>query len=378
MLVLVLLAVTLFLAYANGANDNFKGAATLYGNGLFTYKQALKFATVAQIAGSLASVLLAAALVKAFSGKGLVSDDIIASGPFLMAIALGAAATVMLATRLGFPISTTHALTGALAGCAFLANEGTLDAAKLGQSYFLPLLASPLLAVVTTMPLYAAGRIVADRARLTASSCVCVHAPDATGPRNQGAGLAAAQLSTAPSVVIGDVCRDCERPLSEGAAVGVTVQAAMNYAHMASAFALCFARGLNDTPKIVGILFAAKAFDANLSLLAVCAAMAVGGWLHSRRVADKMSLDITSMRDGDAFTANGVAAFYVIAASHLGLPVSTTHVTVSAISGVGLVTGRANLAVIRDILLAWVVTLPAGAAFGMASLLLFDVLGATF
>ena len=77
--VLLLLAVTMFLAYSNGANDNFKGISTLYGSGTLGYAQALKIATIGQIAGSAASVLLADNLVKAFSGKGLVPAEVSAS-----------------------------------------------------------------------------------------------------------------------------------------------------------------------------------------------------------------------------------------------------------------------------------------------------------
>ena len=67
---ILLLAVTAFLAYANGANDNFKGVSTLYGSGTLGYRPALTLATIGQIAGSAASVLLADTLVKAFAGKG--------------------------------------------------------------------------------------------------------------------------------------------------------------------------------------------------------------------------------------------------------------------------------------------------------------------
>lgn len=71
-LVLVLLC-GLFLAYANGANDNFKGVATLYGSGTTTYKKALVWATLTTAIGSLTAVFLAKSLIVAFSGKGLLA-----------------------------------------------------------------------------------------------------------------------------------------------------------------------------------------------------------------------------------------------------------------------------------------------------------------
>ena len=84
MLILALLAAGLFLAYANGANDNFKVVATVYGSGTLRYRQALWLATAAQLMGSLLSPFLAAVLVKAFSGKGLVPAELVANPQFIL------------------------------------------------------------------------------------------------------------------------------------------------------------------------------------------------------------------------------------------------------------------------------------------------------
>ena len=107
---IALCVATLFLAYSNGANDNFKGVATLFGSGTANYRRAIAWATITTLAGSLCSLLLAAALVRSFSGKGLVPDEIAGTTGFLLAVAIGAGLTVMLATLTGFPISTTHSL----------------------------------------------------------------------------------------------------------------------------------------------------------------------------------------------------------------------------------------------------------------------------
>ena len=71
-----------------------------------------------------------------------------ASAPFLLAVAIGAALTVILATRFGFPISTTHGLMGALSGAGLLAVGSGVNFAALGKGFVLPLLLSPLLAIV--------------------------------------------------------------------------------------------------------------------------------------------------------------------------------------------------------------------------------------
>src|SRR6185312_10024805 len=112
---------TCFLAYSNGANDNFKGVASLFGSGTCSYRTAISWATITTFAGSITSIFLAQTLLKKFSGKNIVPDQFAGSEYFVLAVAIGAGATVLLATLLGFPISTTHALTGAIIGCGLVA-----------------------------------------------------------------------------------------------------------------------------------------------------------------------------------------------------------------------------------------------------------------
>src|SRR5688500_13847943 len=109
---LVILIGVLLLAFSNGANDNFKGVSTLFGSGTTNYRRALIWATVTTLAGSLLALGVARGLVQTFTGKGLVADRVTSEPAFLTAVSLGAALTVLLATRLGLPVSTTHALTG--------------------------------------------------------------------------------------------------------------------------------------------------------------------------------------------------------------------------------------------------------------------------
>ena len=78
-----------------------------------------------------------------------------------------------------------------------------------------------------------------------------------------------------------------------------------------------------------------------------------------------MSKKIARMNDGQALTANAVTGFLVVVASRLGVPVSTTHVSVGAISGIGFVNGSATKGVIGGIFASWMLTLPIAAAIGM-------------
>ena len=160
MLIPFLFFAVCFLAFTNGANDNFKGVASLYGSRTCSYRLALGWATATTFAGSIAALFLAEALLRKFSGRGLVPDDLAASPLFVLAVGCGAGATVLLASRLGFPVSTTHALTGALLGAGLVATGGAgVHFAALGQGFLLPLLVSPLLAVVTGRPVDAARSV---------------------------------------------------------------------------------------------------------------------------------------------------------------------------------------------------------------------------
>jgi PiT family inorganic phosphate transporter len=362
----LLFLATLFVAYANGANDNFKGVATLFGSDTTTYRGAIALATVTTFAGALCSVYLAEALVHAFSGKGLVPAAVAASPDFLLAVAAGAGATVILATLLGLPVSTTHALTGGLAGAGLPAAGPLLNLAHLGSGFFLPLLLAPVLAVLLTIPVYRALHTLSGRLGIRRESCVCIGAQQFLPVRQLQYGTDL-QQHTLPAVAPAGVAitigtqKDCIESYG-GRLLGFSVRSLVNGLHYLSAGTVSFARGLNDTPKIVGLLLVVEALHIQSGMLAIAAAMALGGLLNARKVADTMSRKIARMNDGQALTANLVTGSLVILASRYGLPVSTTHVSVGAISGIGLANGSAARGVIGSILASWVLTLPIAAA----------------
>src|SRR5205823_10914725 len=123
-----------------------------------TYRQALAWATATNAAGSLLALYLAGSLVEAFKGKDLVPDVVTQQPAFLLAVSLGAALTVLLATWAGLPVSTTHALTGGLVGAGLLATAGDVGFSHLGTSFVLPLLCSPVLSLLLTVLLYSLFR----------------------------------------------------------------------------------------------------------------------------------------------------------------------------------------------------------------------------
>jgi PiT family inorganic phosphate transporter len=363
-LALVLLG-ALWLAWSNGANDNFKGVATLYGSGVLSYRGALFLATISTLAGALLSVWLAQSLAQTFSGNGLISGGGM-NDAMLAAAGIGAGATVLLATWLGMPTSTTHALTGALLGAAISANNDGVNWAVLVDKFAQPLLLSPLLAIALTLLLYSALHRLRERLDIGTTSCLCVGDP-AASPLLAGAATAELRAqSPALEVALGNT-RGCAARYG-GRFVGVDVGSAVNALHVLSASSVCFARAVNDTPKIAALLLAATALSGQVQtawiVVLVAMVMALGGLIQSRRVAETLSRGITALNHGQGLTANLVTTGLVLGASHLGLPVSTTHVSTGAIFGIGAVSGQRNWRIIAHILLTWIVTLPLGLALG--------------
>ncbi|WP_010584569.1 inorganic phosphate transporter [Schlesneria paludicola] len=305
MLTTLLFLAVCFVAFTNGANANFKGVASLYGSGTTSLRGALLWGTATTFAGSIAAAFLAEGMLKKFSGRGIVSDVLVQSPEFVCAVAIGAALTSFLATRFGFPVSTTHALVGALVGAGLAGSGSQVHLEALGKNFLYPLFFSPIVAALLGSVTYLFLRAV----RL---------APDHRTPL-------------------------------------------LDALHYLSAGAASFARGLNDTPKMVALLLVAPGFDLRWGFLAVAATIALGGLLDADRVAETLGKKVTSMNPGQGFAASLVTAGLVTTASFHSLPVSTTHVSVGSLLGMGATTRQAKWRKIGEILLAWVSTVPCGA-----------------
>lgn len=368
---IIIVLVVLFLAYANGANDNFKGVATLFGSRTTTFNKALAWATFTTLLGSLSALILAESLLKTFSGKGLVPDAVLINPAFASSVGLGAAITVFLATRLGFPISTTHALTGALVGAGLAVSPEGVAFSKLGTVFLAPLIVSPVVSLLLASVVYPLAKLVREKCDVKAKSCLCIGAevvgivPQGMSPQQ----AALTMIGTAPVLRLGESphCRE----IYCGKVFGIEARSVLDALHYLSAGLVGFARGLNDTPKIVAILLLGRAIDSQIAFVLVAISIAVGGLISSRKVAETMSNRITAMNAGQGFIANCVTALLVVFASRLGMPVSTTHVSCGALFGIGLITGQANKNMIVAILLAWVTTLPVAIlASGFSALIL--------
>ncbi|WP_103069577.1 inorganic phosphate transporter [Aquimarina sediminis] len=367
MILIILFIAACFLAYSNGANDNFKGVATLFGSGTTSYKKAINWATITTFSGSIAAIFLAEELVKNFSGKGLVPDELIQMPVFAISIALGAAFTVFIATKIGMPISTTHSLVGALFGAGIMAIGNEFNYAKLGKTFLMPLIVSPLMAAVLSLLLYIIFRYVRKKLNITKNSGIYID-------KKQDLETLAVSAHDMTSITATKTTTSVSHTAVEtynGKLLGINAQKILDSLHYLSAGIVSFARGLNDTPKIVGLLLIINTLDIKWGMIAVAITMALGGLINAKKVGVIMSKKITPMNSGQGFTANMITGLLVTTASIHGLPVSTTHVSVGSIFGIGSVTKKADPKMISKILLSWVLTLPTAA---IASGLLFKLL----
>jgi len=308
LLTIILVLAVGFVAYTNGANANFKGVASLYGSGTTTLRKALMWGTATTFLGSLAALFLAQGLLKKFSGRGIVSDALVESPEFVSAVGIGAAMTSFLATRFGFPVSTTHALVGALLGAGLAGSGSDVQFAALGKTFVYPLFFSPAIAIVLGIGFY----VILRTLRL---------APD-------------------------------NRTLT------------LDRIHYLSTGAASFARGLNDTPKMAALLLVAPGIDIRLGIVAVAIVIAMGGLFDAKNVAETLGKKVTDMNPGQGFAASLSTAVLVSTASFHSMPVSTTHVSVGSLLGIGIVTKQAKWRKVGEILLAWIITVPCGAIAG--------------
>lgn len=365
-ILILLLLSACFLAYSNGANDNFKGVATLFGSGTTNYKKAIVWASVTTFAGSVAAIFLANELVKNFSGKGLVPNELLLTPTFAIAIALGAAITVFIATKAGMPISTTHSLVGALFGAGIVAVGSDFNFAKLGKTFLMPLIVSPLMAAVASLLLYIIFRHFGKLLGITKNTGIYAEKVKtkvaAVGANNQ------MNMTSKETIAI-----TSEHPIEtyNGYFMGISSQKILDTHHFISAGIVSFARGLNDTPKIVGLLLIIGSLDIKYSMVIIAVVMTIGGLLNAKKVGINMGKKITPMNSGQGFTANIITGLLVTTASIHGLPVSTTHVSVGSIFGIGTVTGKADKKMITKIIGSWILTLPIAA---LASAIVYTIL----
>ncbi|MFI0942720.1 inorganic phosphate transporter [Streptomyces sp. NPDC021020] len=345
---ILVLVLVLALAAANGANDVPKGVATLAGAGVAKVRTAIGWGTITTAVGCLVSLHFASKMTALFS-KGIVSAD--PTPAFGAAVLIGTVAWVALATWRGLPVSTTHALTGALLGAGSLFASSAVQWSVLLKKVVEPLLLSVLIAWAISALLAVAARVALRR--LAAARPPAQQEPEPVpGPGGGGATTAT-------------VTRTATEPRTEEETQPTGKLGAVGVAHWLTSGLTSFARGMNDAPKIVAIgSFAlVSGMTPTRLLFAVTAVMAVGGLVVGSKVAGRLANDVIKMEHVEGFTANLTTAALVGLGAFQGLPMSTTHVSIGAISGTaGTDLSRIKKKTVRDFAIAWVVTPPFAAA----------------
>jgi phosphate/sulfate permease len=347
-----LLLLTAGLAAANGANDVSKGVATLAGAGVTRYRTAVLWGVVTTFAGSMLSLILAARITTLFA-KGIVAAT--PTDAFALAVLSGALAWIVVATQARLPVSTTHAIVGALIGAGLL-----LAPRAVQWDALLPRVVVPLLAGIAVS--YALAAIISRFTR-SAPECICVDVSAPMPVTVSPTGAATVMRSSTLPVIAVTMGTQAEcRVHGTGS---TRFRLAITAGHWVSSGATSFARGLNDTTKI----FAIGAFGlvpghlgAGQLLVVVALAMALGGLAAGIRVAKPLGENVVRMSHAEGFTANLTTAILVGLGANLGLPMSTTHVATGAIAGIaGTDVGRLKGDTLRAFVLAWTIT-PASAA----------------
>ncbi|MCJ8324004.1 MAG: inorganic phosphate transporter [Rhizobiales bacterium] len=306
----------ILLSFANGANDVSKSIATLTGAGVTSMSKAIHWGVVWTVLGALSGVFWGGAIVKNLSHSFYAAHTEMDVN-IAMAIAIAPIIWVFLSTYAKLPVSTTHSLVGAFIGTGLFAYgvDGIMWQ-KVGVKIVLPLLVSPFAAIIMAL-----------------IGCKII-----------------TFLVTKLSAIDLNIGKFKFNITEDGL-------------HWFTSGLLSFARGLNDTPKLIAVILPIillRPEDLGAQYYVIGAvSMGAGAWLIGRRITKVLAEKVTKMDHHQGFAANLISSFLVIGASRFGLPVSTTHVSTSAIIGVGIAgKNKMDYKVIGGMLTAWVVTVP--------------------
>ncbi|SHF87398.1 inorganic phosphate transporter, PiT family [Microbulbifer donghaiensis] len=399
-----------FMAWGVGANDVANAMGTSVGSRALTIKQAILIAMIFEFAGA----YLAGGEVTATIRKGIIDSELFVDQPQLlvygMLSALLAAGTwLMIASILGWPVSTTHSIVGAIVG--FSAVGISVDAVSWGKvgSIVASWVVSPVLAGTISFLLFrSVQRLILNTedpftnakryipfymfavgwmiAMVTLTKGLKHVLKDADIKLNflQDAGIAALAGLVVMAVGMAMLKRIKRDPEREKENRFANVERVFAILMIFTACAMAFAHGSNDVANAVGPLAAvvntiqsgavvAKATMPSWILLLGGLGIVVGLATYGFKVMATIGRKITELTPSRGFAAELGAAATVVLASGTGLPISTTHTLVGAVLGVGLARGigALNLRMITTIAASWVVTLPAGAGLAIVFFFFF-------
>ena len=396
-----------FMAWGIGANDVANAMATSVGSKALTIKQAILVAAVFEFAGA----VLAGGAVTSTIRRGIVDSGLMADSPELLiygmlAALLAAGTWLLIASRKGWPVSTTHSIVGAIVG--FAAVGIGMEAVKWGQvgTIAMSWVVSPAVAGFIAFLLFASvQRLVLrhenplERARRYVPVYMFLAAFTLTlvtilkGLKHVGLDLSTFQsykLATAIALGIAVVGAVIIRRIRIGenadeAAREATVERIFGILMVVTACGMAFAHGSNDVANAIGPLAAVisvattGAVTATASMPSWVLILGGGGIViglatFGRHVIATVGEKITHLTPSRGFAAELAAATTIVIASGTGIPISTTHTLVGAVLGVGLARGgigAIDLRIVGRIVSSWLVTIPAGAILSILFFFLF-------
>jgi PiT family inorganic phosphate transporter len=388
----------LYMAWAIGANDVANAMGTSVGSRALTLRNAVIVAAIFEFGGAfLVGGHVTGTIRKGIVDPSIVPPEVVKWG---MLAALTAAATWLLAaSRMGWPVSTTHSIVGAIVGFGLVA----LGADAVQWAKLVPIVASwaasPLISGTLAFLVFTLiRRTILDReqpvAQLRRWGPLYVFAVVAViglitlykGLKNLSLDFslpAALLLTSGIGLAVALVGRVFLQRTHVDPAEGrdfhyARVERMFGVLQIASACAVAFAHGSNDVANAVAPVAAilqvleqgaigAEAPVPPWVLAVGGAGIVVGLATYGRRVMATIGERITELTPSRGYAAEVAAAATIVLASRLGIPVSTTHTLVGAVLGVGLARGIGALdyRVVGTIVVSWIVTIPAGALLSM-------------
>ena len=387
--------VGLYMAANIGANDLANAVGTSVGSGSITLKQAVLISVIANTLGA----VLAGGYVTNTISKGIIDPALLASDPDKLLLGMFAALVsagiwVNLATFFGLPVSTTHAIVGAVVGFGMISvGAGSVSWGKIitiAVSWIISPVAGGCIA--GSIYYFAEKKILSTKDPYQASEdyapyliflvfLVLILSVIFKGLKNlhlEIGFLLSILLSVPIAALAGlfgrvwlrwQVQRICE--LRPDRYANSLAECLFSQLQVLTACYIAFAHGANDVANAIGPLAAifsvvktkAVAFQVEVPFwMLFVGGIAVGGGLlaFGTRVMNTIGKNITEITPTRGFCAQFGAATTILVCSRLGLPVSTTHVLVGSVVGVGLMRGMGalDLRILKNIGLSWIVTLP--------------------
>ncbi|NNC77164.1 MAG: inorganic phosphate transporter [Woeseiaceae bacterium] len=399
----------IFMAWGIGANDVANAMATSVGSRALTIKQAILVAAVFEFLGA----VLAGGEVTGTIRKGIVDAGLLSSTPELLvygmlAALLAAGTWLLIASRKGWPVSTTHSIVGAIVG--FAAVGIGIDAVQWGKvgTIVMSWVVSPLTAGFIAYliyqsvqrlilrhedPLAKAKRYVPVYIFFAAFTITLVTI--LKGLKHVGLDLSlrdsyilAVLFALAIALIGAYFIRQIKSdPKAEKNAHFVTVERVFGVLMIVTACSMAFAHGSNDVANAIGpvaavISVAQSGLVGSQSALPIWVLLLGGGGIvvglatFGRHVIATVGEKITHLTPSRGFAAELAAATTIVIASGTGIPISTTHTLVGAVLGVGLARGieAIDLRVVTRIFVSWVVTIPAGAGLAIIFFFIFKTI----